>query len=147
CAPGRSERMADSRLASHAFRLSPGEDLKAAIVSAVERRHAGAACILTTVGSLSRARLRYAGVSDYDEIVGDLEIVSLVGTIGPDGAHLHIAVADSTGRTIAGHMGDGCMVRTTAEVVVGVLPDVTFRRAEDPQTGYRELVVEPTPGD
>jgi predicted DNA-binding protein with PD1-like motif len=32
-------------------------------------------------------------------------------------------------------------VRTTAEVLVGLLPDLRFTREEDPATGYRELVV------
>jgi hypothetical protein len=33
-------------------------------------------------------------------------------------------------------------VRTTAEILVAVLPDVVFRRRPDPRTGARELVIE-----
>jgi len=32
-------------------------------------------------------------------------------------------------------------VRTTAEVLVGLLPEMRFSREEDPVTGYKELVV------
>lgn len=139
--------MSPKHVMPHAFRLVPGDDLKAAIVAKATQLDAGAACILTAVGSLSKARIRYAGRPDYDEIAGDLEIISLVGTLGPDGAHLHLAVADADGRTIAGHMGDGCIVRTTAEVVIGVLPGMMFHRVEDPRTGYRELSIEPRDRD
>ncbi|MCB9856119.1 MAG: DNA-binding protein [Phycisphaerales bacterium] len=134
--------MTTNQVIPHAFRLAPGDDLKSAIVANATQLDAGAACILSAVGSLSTARIRFAGRPEYDEIVGDLEIVSLVGTLGPDGPHLHLAVADADGRTIGGHMGDGCIVRTTAEVVIGVLPGMTFRRVLDPKTGYRELSIE-----
>lgn len=125
-----------------AFRFKPGDDLRKAIVAAAGRHHVRAGCILTTVGSLSKAMIRFANKPGYTEIDGDLEIVSLVGTLGPDGPHLHIAVSDATGRTIGGHMGDGCIVRTTAEVVIGRLPGMTFHRRNDDQTGYRELSIE-----
>jgi hypothetical protein len=35
------------------------------------------------------------------------------------------------------------MVRTTAEVLVAVLPDALFRRLPDIRTGCPELVIEP----
>jgi predicted DNA-binding protein with PD1-like motif len=38
-------------------------------------------------------------------------------------------------------MGPGCSVRTTAEVLVALLPDHRFRREPDRATGYMELVV------
>jgi hypothetical protein len=50
---------------------------------------------------------------------GKHEIVSLVGTLALDGDHLHIAVSDSTGRTIGGHLMEGSLVYTTAEIAVG----------------------------
>ncbi len=125
-----------------AIRLSPGVDLRAEISAIAARNDVSAGCVLTAVGSLSRARIRFAGRPDYAEIVRDLEIVSLVGTISPDGPHLHLTISDDKGMTMGGHMGDGCIVRTTAEVVIGELPGVTFRRVPDEQTGYRELSIE-----
>ena len=124
------------------YRFVPGDDLRQVVVAASVRDGVQAGCVLTTVGSLSRARLRFAGQPDYSIIDGDLEILSLVGTLGPDGPHLHLTVADASGRTFGGHMGDGCIVRTTAEVVVCRLPGVTFRRVMDKRTGYRELSIE-----
>jgi len=49
-------------------------------------------------------------------------------------------VADAQGRVIGGHVMPGCIVRTTAEVVLGLLPGWEFRRQSDTATGYLELV-------
>jgi predicted DNA-binding protein with PD1-like motif len=69
--------------------------------------------------------------------------VSLVGTLSTNGSHLHLAVSDSTGRTIGGHLLDGCRVYTTAEIVLAELPQLDFRRETDATFGYQELVVRP----
>ena len=72
-----------------------------------------------------------------------MEIVSLTGTLCPDGAHLHIALSRRDGSCIGGHLVQGCLVNTTAELVIGELPDVAFHRPPDPATGYNELSVQP----
>ena len=69
------------------------------------------------------------------------EILSLAGTLCPDGLHLHIALGRRDGQCVGGHVVDGCIVRTTAELIVGEAPDLEFRRAPDPETGYLELCV------
>jgi predicted DNA-binding protein with PD1-like motif len=74
---------------------------------------------------------------------GPLEIVSLTGTLGADGLHVHISLAAADGVCIGGHLVQGCIVNTTAELVIGELPDVAFHRLADPATGYAELVVTP----
>jgi len=91
--------------------------------------------------SLSLVQLRFAGAAEATAIRGDLEILSLSGTLSPDGAHLHIAIAGSSGAVIGGHLCAGSLVRTTAELVVGLLPDWQFSRELDPATGYAELQI------
>jgi predicted DNA-binding protein with PD1-like motif len=76
-----------------------------------------------------------------------MEIVSLTGTLSPDGLHVHIALSRSDGACIGGHLVPGCIVNTTAELVIGELPEVEFRRLPDPATGYRELSVQPRRSD
>jgi len=77
---------------------------------------------------------------------GHFEIVSLVGTLSAGGgAHLHLSVSDSTGRTLGGYLLDGCRVYTTAEIVLGTLPELQFARKTDATFGYQELVVKPKP--
>ena len=44
-------------------------------------------------------------------------------------------------RTIGGHLGEGSIVHTTAEIVIAGLRDHRFSREPDAATGYRELVV------
>jgi predicted DNA-binding protein with PD1-like motif len=56
---------------------------------------------------------------------------------------LHLAVSDSTGKTIGGHLLAGCPVYTTAEVVLTILTDYVFERETDSTYGYKELVVKP----
>ena len=102
-----------------------------------------AGCVISAVGSLSVAQLRLAWAAEATAIHGELEILSLSGTLSPDGAHLHIAVADSRGAVIGGHLCAGSLVRTTAELVLGLLPQWRFCRELDPATGYPELRITP----
>lgn len=104
-----------------------------------------AGCLLSGIGSLSQARIRLAGQQQAICLEGDLEILSLAGTLSREGAHLHIAVADSQGRLLGGHLCQGSLVRTTAELLVGLLPQWRFRRVLDDATGCLELQIEPHP--
>jgi uncharacterized protein len=129
------------------LRLLPGEDLRQALEAWMGQQEEQAGCVISAVGSLSVAQLRLAGAAEATAVRGDLEILSLAGTLSPDRAHLHIAVADSSGAVLGGHLCAGSLVRTTAELVVGVLPDWQFRRVLDPATGYAELQVSPRAPD
>ncbi|MFU8884150.1 MAG: PPC domain-containing DNA-binding protein [Cyanobacteriota bacterium] len=123
------------------LRLQPGADLRRALEAWMGEQEEQAGCVISAVGSLSPAQLRLAGATDAKVINGELEILSLSGTLSPDGAHLHIAVADSSGAVIGGHLSAGSLVRTTAELVVGLLPEWRFCRELDPATGYAELQI------
>ena len=124
-----------------ALRIPAGADLRAALAELPARHGVDAAFVLQGIGSLDVAAIRYAGRDACDELRGDLEILTLGGSLSPDGPHLHITVADADGRVTGGHMGAGCIVRTTAEVLVALLPEMRFSREPDAATGFRELVV------
>jgi predicted DNA-binding protein with PD1-like motif len=124
-----------------ALRLRPGADLKGELLALATRERIRAGWVLTCVGSLSQARLRLAGGTDHATWQGAFEIVALTGTLSQDGGHLHLAVADHRGRTVGGHLAEGCTVRTTAEVVLAADDRLVFAREHDPATGYEELVV------
>jgi len=127
----------------HVLRLVPGDDLRATLEGAfaeLSRAHGiAAACIVSAVGSLSQANLRYADKAGGSEINGPLELLMLSGTLSADGAHLHASVADAQGTVKGGHLMPGCVVRTTAEVVIALLPGWEFRRELDVATGNAEL--------
>jgi hypothetical protein len=97
--------------------------------------------VISGIGSLRHARLRLAGTDEPNVLDGDLEILTLAGTISGDGSHLHMSVADAQGRVFGGHVAYGCTVRTTAEVLLVLLPEWSFNREPDPATGFAELVV------
>lgn len=123
------------------LRLSPGTDLRASLEDAVSSRSCAAAFVVSGIGSLRDARLRFAGAREPETLRGDLEILSLAGTVASNGSHLHMSVADSEGRVRGGHVVHGCTVRTTAEVLLLLLSDWSFTREPDPATGFAELVV------
>lgn len=127
------------------LRLLPGADLRQALEAWMGEQQEQAACLISAVGSLSVAQLRLAGATKATVIHGELEILSLSGTLSPDGAHLHIVVADSQGAVMGGHLCAGSLVRTTAELVIGLLPDWRFNRELDPATGYAELQIKAQP--
>ncbi len=126
---------------THALRLRPYQDLKAELDSWAQTQAIEAACVLTCVGSLCQAVLRYADQPEGTVLQGKFEIVSLTGTLSRHGSHYHIAIADSNGRCYGGHLLMGCHVYTTAEILLVVLPNHRFLRQLDPQTGYDELVI------
>ena len=84
-----------------------------------------------------------AGANESTEHIGPFEICSLVGTLCPDGAHLHISLSDSNGHMLGGHLSYGNIIYTTAEVALTELTEVHLQRELDVVTGYAELVVKP----
>lgn len=125
------------------IRLLPGDDLRAALQAVLLAQACQAAFVLSGIGSLSRTRLRLAGAEGFLAIDGEVEILTLAGSLSPDGVHLHMSVADATGRVVGGHVMTGCTVRTTAEILLVLLPQWQFTREPDAATGYAELRIGP----
>ncbi len=125
----------------HAFRLKPGEDLKAGIEKLVKAKNIEAGWISTCVGSLTKYNLRFANQSDGSSREGHFEIVSLTGTVSINGSHLHLAVSDSTGATIGGHLMEGNIIYTTAELIISSTEKYQFTREKDGTTPWPELQI------
>lgn len=125
----------------HPMRLVPGDDVRAAVEDVLRQRKVSAAFVIQGIGSLSVAQLRLAGAEAPIELKGDLEILSLAGSVSPDGAHLHMSIADARGQVFGGHVASGCTVRTTAELLLALLPEHRFAREHDAATGFPELVI------
>ena len=123
------------------IRLASGQDLRQAIEAAVRNQGCRAAFVLSGIGSLSTAGLRFAGADQPRRLTGDMEILSLSGSVANNGSHLHMALSTATGEVMGGHVAPGCIVRTTAEVLLALLPEWEFARESDAATGYDELVV------
>lgn len=121
-------------------RLKPGEDLLAGIEELVHGLHIRAGVLLSIVGSLSDAEIRFANQNETTKLNGPFEIVSGTGTVCDSGSHIHIAVSDGRGATVGGHLVFGCKVYTTAEIVVMNFSDQwIFERRQCELSGYKEL--------
>lgn len=125
----------------YALRLKPNQDLRKELQTFVKKENIQAGFIVTTVGSLKKAVIRFANQKENTVIENKFEIVSLVGTLGQDGVHIHISISDESGKTIGGHLSDGSLIYTTAEIVIGDLNDINFVREKDEETTYKELMI------
>ena len=126
----------------HTMRLHPGDDLKTKLTEYVFQHKIQAGYIITCVGSLKQATLRLANRNETQTWKEQFEITSLVGTLSPDGNHLHITIADKDGKTIGGHFVEGTIF-TTAEIVIGEATDLSFKREYDSLTTHKELIIHP----
>jgi predicted DNA-binding protein with PD1-like motif len=123
------------------FRLKPGEDLRNSIEAIVKEKNIEAGWINTCVGSLTDYTIRFANQQEGLRDSGHFEIVSLTGTVSVNGSHLHISISDSTGKTIGGHLLEGCKIYTTAEIVIGSTTAYELTRKKDGTTEWKELQV------
>ncbi len=127
----------------HALRLKPNQDLRTELEKFTKENKISAGFIITAVGSLRETKIRLANQNETTSFDGKFEIVSLVGTLAQDGVHLHISLSDETGKTIGGHLTEGCKIYTTAEIIIGATDEIVFTRETDKETTYKELKIRP----
>lgn len=132
---------ADKPVKVHAIRLKPGDDLKQSLQQYVNEQKIEAGWMVTCSGSLTDYHIRFANQENGNKGSGHFEIVSLVGTLSTNGSHLHLSISDSSGKTIGGHLLDGCKVYTTAEIVLQSSDDLSFTREKDGSTPWEELQI------
>ena len=123
------------------LRLKPGEDLKVALQDFARQGRIHAGWILSGIGSLTRANIRFANAQNGILRQGYFEIICLSGTLSVNGIHLHITIANEQGQLEGGHLLDGNLIYTTAEVIIGASEDHIFSREYDPLSGFKELRV------
>jgi predicted DNA-binding protein with PD1-like motif len=142
CASAQTVEQASAKnFKIYALRLKPGQDLRFELEKFTKENKISAGFIITAVGSLKETKIRLADKPDAAGFEGKFEIVSLTGTLSADGVHLHISVSDSTGKTIGGHLTEGCKIYTTAEIVIGVSDEIVFTREIDAETTFKELKI------
>lgn len=128
--------------ATHILRLKPGQDLKKSLHQFVSEHNMEAVSVLMGMGSLTQACVRLAQDKDGRLISKQFEILTLMGTASKTGGlHLHISLSDATGAVIGGHLMDGSLIFTTAEITLLEHKNKKFLREPDTQTGYLELKV------
>ena len=113
------------------LKLGPGSDLRRSLEQlAIEQGAPG--FVLGVVGNLSRAAFQCAGRSGPTILEGDLEIITLQGTVAPGGVHLHLSLSDSDCQVWGGHLEPGTLVLKGADLLVGFLPDSQPAHPEQP---------------
>ncbi|MCV3215191.1 DNA-binding protein [Plectonema radiosum NIES-515] len=125
------------------LRLKPNQDLRQSLKNFANQENIKAGFILSAIGSLKQAKIRFANQSDSILLIEKFEILSLNGTIATSGVHLHIAISDKQGKIIGGHLDNECIIYTTAEIIIGTTEQFIFNRTIDEQTGYKELEIIP----
>jgi glutaredoxin/predicted DNA-binding protein with PD1-like motif len=104
------------------LQLAPGSDLRRSLEEfAVARAASG--FVLGVVGDLSRAAFQCPGQPSPSVIEGDLEIITLNGTLAPEGVHLHLSLSDGACQVWGGHLEHGTVVRKGAQLLVGVFAE------------------------
>ena len=127
-----------------ALRLKPDKDLRQSLKTFATEQNIKAGFIITAIGSIKQATIRFANQSVSTVLSDKFEILSLNGTLATSGIHLHISISDQEGKVIGGHLDNGCIIYTTAEIVIGASEDFTFIRTVDQETGYKELEIQTT---
>ncbi len=103
-----------------ALKLDPGSDPRQRLEQeARERGFSG--FVVSAVGNLSRTSLRFPGQPRPTVLEGEHEIISLTGSVDPEGVHLHLSVSDGEGRVTGGHLETGSRVHTGAELLVALV--------------------------
>lgn len=108
----------------------------------MNERAIAAAWVASAIGSLQGLVFRPAGSDRVLELEGPWELLSLQGSLGPGGVHLHLTAADQGGHCRGGHLLAGNVIRTTAEIALLLPLAVRFERQLDALSGYRELTFE-----
>ncbi len=121
------------------FCVRPGQDLKNSLDAMARDRDLKAACILSCVGRLRQAVLRFANQPQVTAVEGEFEIVSLVGMFSIRGGPCRITISDGQGCTLCGQLMEGCLISTTARIEIGVFAGVCYLH----ETGCDKLAVRP----
>lgn len=104
-----------------ALHLDAGSDVRQSL-EALARQEGGQGFVLSVVGNLSQAVFQCPGKAEPTLLRGELEIITLSGTLSPGGVHLHLSFSDGDCRVWGGHLEPGTLVLRGADLLVGFLP-------------------------
>ena len=100
--------------------LEAGSDVRRSLEQLALDHNAGG-FVLSVVGNLSQAAFACPGKRAPTVLAGELEIITLQGTISPDGVHLHLSFSDASCQVWGGHLEHGTLVLRGADLLVGLL--------------------------
>lgn len=101
-----------------ALHLAAGADIRRSLEE-LARREQASGFVLSVVGNLSQAAFQCPGKASPTVLSGLLEIITLQGTVAPQGVHLHLSLSDSHCQVWGGHLEPGTLVHSGADLLVG----------------------------
>jgi predicted DNA-binding protein with PD1-like motif/glutaredoxin len=101
--------------------LGAGSDLRASLEQ-LGSEAGVSGFVLGVVGDLSQAAFQCPGQAEPTLLQGHLEIITLQGTVAPQGVHLHLSLSDGDCQVWGGHLEHGSLVLRGADLLVGFLP-------------------------
>jgi predicted DNA-binding protein with PD1-like motif/glutaredoxin len=148
-----------AQLLTQPLHLDPGTDLRPSLEQLARQRGAQG-FVLAVVGNLSQACFQCPGKASPTVLRGELEIITLSGTLSPQGVHLHLSFSDADCRVWGGHLEPGTLVLKGADLLVGwlagpvpastvapVAPKVAVATSEPPpMAGGQRLEIAVLPG-
>ncbi|MBM5814433.1 MAG: DUF296 domain-containing protein [Cyanobacteria bacterium M_DeepCast_100m_m1_067] len=102
--------------------LEAGSDVRSSLEQLAQQQQAGG-FVLSVVGNLSQAAFACPGKTAPTVLQGELEIITLQGTLSPDGVHLHLSFSDAECQVWGGHLEHGTLVLRGADLLVGFLTE------------------------
>ncbi|ABM78497.1 PCC domain-containing protein [Prochlorococcus marinus] len=125
------------------LKLAPGSDLLISLQKIAQEQNSSG-FVLGVVGNLSRAAFQCPGQSGPTVLEGNLEIITLNGTVSPNSVHLHLSLSDSACQVWGGHLEPGTLVLKGADLLVGLLDQSLPKDSPDSsQTPRVEIAVLP----
>jgi len=103
--------------------LDAGADIRRSLEQ-LARAEQAEGFVLSVVGNLKRACFACPGSNQPTVLEGELEIITLQGTLSPAGVHLHLSFSDANCQVWGGHLEYGSEVLKGADLLVGLLCDI-----------------------
>jgi len=120
-----------------ALHLEAGADVRRSLEALAEQENASG-FVLSVVGNLRQASFACPGRNSPTVLSGELEIITLQGTISPQGVHLHLSFSDGDCQVWGGHLEHGSLILKGADLLVGLLtPEPPQPSAASASTGAR----------
>ena len=110
--------------------LKAGDDIRHTLEQWARTQQADG-FVLSVVGNLRRACFACPGKTQPTVLEGELEIITLQGTVSPGGVHLHLSFSDGDCQVWGGHLEHGSLILKGADLLVGLLPAGGAARASN----------------
>ena len=124
------------------LKLAPGSDLRLSLEE-LARRDGISGFVLGVVGNLTQASFQCPGQANPTVLEGDLEVITLNGTLSPEGVHLHLSLSDGACQVWGGHLEPGTIVQKGVDLLIGVLEQRDGSPEQQSSTARLEIAVLP----